>query len=793
MKFLFTTLIVILFINSVEADDAQPYVEWVRQLKGAGDKNSVHAIDSSGNIIVGGYFSDTLEFEDGRQIISEDSNDIFFAKYNSRGKLLAVNQFGGEGNQIVSDIAVDVSENYHLTGSFDNVIDLGNGFEKNLEDGDFGFFYAEIDSSGNCQNAVFAECDRAIGGKSIAANNSGDIFIAGDFAGIAEFDGGNSIEAEGKTDIFVLKISDGGISWIKTINGEEDVTASAVYTDDDGNVYLTGDFIGTIDFGNGNELSSRGKEDSFFAKYDGDGNVSGIHQIGGLANDAGKGVYVDDNNNIFASGYFSETANFGKDIKFASFGGYDNYAAKYDENMDNIWVVQTGGPWKDEALTINGFYGEYLLYGGIYQSNGIFGGGLRSTSRGGDDIYIIKLDKEGAPEWGYFAGGTENEYLNDVAVRSRQEIYATGKFDDSVEFSHKYKLRNNRGRDVFLMKLTECGQSSINYPWQHGNFNMKFAGSAKPEGRKMRLTPAEKAMAGAAWFSKKIPVRNGFTTEFTFRLSEGQFADDNSAPGADGIAFVIQSNADNEIGVSGGGIGFEGIPNSAAIEFDTHGNSSRNINDPNSNHIAVFSNGTEPNSNNHNTTAQLGAATDIVDFRADSNVYYVRIEYDAAGEELRVFLDTTGNFYEPALVITDFKLHELINLEDGFYSYAGFTAGTGSGYEVHEILDWHLCNEQFEPVVGVERSADREEKVISNYPNPFSRTTTIKYQIGKAGYAELSVYDVFGKKAAQLADEYHQAGEYSVEFDGADCESGVYYYILEVNSEKQEGKFILIK
>ncbi|HAP36712.1 MAG TPA: hypothetical protein DCQ28_12510, partial [Bacteroidetes bacterium] len=74
-----------------------------------------------------------------------------------------------------------------------------------------------------------------------------------------------------------------------------------------------------------------------------------------------------------------------------------------------------------------------------------------------------------------------------------------------------------------------------------------------------------------------------------------------------------------------------------------------------------------------------------------------------------------------------------------------------------------------------------------NYPNPFNPTTMISYQIPVKGFVTLKVFDLLGREAAQLMNEEQQAGGYSVQFDGKNLSSGLYFYQL------QSGNFIDVK
>jgi hypothetical protein len=77
--------------------------------------------------------------------------------------------------------------------------------------------------------------------------------------------------------------------------------------------------------------------------------------------------------------------------------------------------------------------------------------------------------------------------------------------------------------------------------------------SAHRSKRVLRLTDAIDFIAGAAWFRTKQPVWEGFDITFTFRYPD---PDNGRARGADGLAFVIQSERRNALGGLGASGGF---------------------------------------------------------------------------------------------------------------------------------------------------------------------------------------------------------------------------------------------
>jgi uncharacterized protein YlxW (UPF0749 family) len=74
-----------------------------------------------------------------------------------------------------------------------------------------------------------------------------------------------------------------------------------------------------------------------------------------------------------------------------------------------------------------------------------------------------------------------------------------------------------------------------------------------------------------------------------------------------------------------------------------------------------------------------------------------------------------------------------------------------------------------------------------NYPNPFNPVTKINYALPKTGHVTMKIYDVTGREIQTLVNDIKQAGNYTVDFNGANLSSGVYFYKI------QSGDFISVK
>ena len=154
------------------------------------------------------------------------------------------------------------------------------------------------------------------------------------------------------------------------------------------------------------------------------------------------------------------------------------------------------------------------------------------------------------------------------------------------------------------------GSATVDIPPNYSDFGsvagLNLVEDASQVGDVLRLTPARKGRIGVAWYSVKQSVANGFSTTFEFQMTP----DSASIPGK-GFAFVVQNFRDHG---SGSAIGYHGLENSIAVEFDTLQLS--DWPEPNDNHISVHTRGVF--ANHVSEEYSIGIVTPDVDLNDDS-------------------------------------------------------------------------------------------------------------------------------------------------------------------------------
>jgi hypothetical protein len=84
-------------------------------------------------------------------------------------------------------------------------------------------------------------------------------------------------------------------------------------------------------------------------------------------------------------------------------------------------------------------------------------------------------------------------------------------------------------------------------------------------------------------------------------------------------------------------------------------------------------------------------------------------------------------------------------------------------------------------------------RIVEAYPNPFNATTTIMFDLHKAGHVSLHVLDLLGREVAVLTDGFFEAGSQRVTFDGSNLASGVYFARLNDGQYSLTKKLMLLK
>ncbi|MBK9184701.1 MAG: hypothetical protein IPM83_16810 [Ignavibacteria bacterium] len=151
-----------------------------------------------------GSFSDSLDFS-GQVVTSYGNYDIFTARYNNKGQILAANGHGGFDVDDAQSIVVDKNGNYYFAGSFAVEALIAGELIEAIDVTSTDMFVAKFDKLGSLQWVkVFGSPTYDEGAPYLAVDSLGSVYVTGGVGGRGQFDT-KSYQSVGKLDAFCCK------------------------------------------------------------------------------------------------------------------------------------------------------------------------------------------------------------------------------------------------------------------------------------------------------------------------------------------------------------------------------------------------------------------------------------------------------------------------------------------------------------------------------------------------------------------------------------------------------------
>lgn len=315
-------------------------------------------------------------------------------------------------------------------------------------------------------------------GKCIFRDASGNLYASGYFQDTIDLDPGKGNDfhpSKGSYDVFISKYdSSGNLIWAKSIGGRSTESGESIVVDDSGNVYVTGMFGYSswgdsmdCDPGSGKfNLVSNGSSDVFIVKLNSSGNMVWAKSYGGKGRDGGFSITIDKLNNIYLGGNCSGPVDFDKTSGKFKFNNGGSFILKLTSGGNCIWAKVVGNDG-DLGYAIKTDAQNNVYATGLFYNSGDFDPGqnvFKLTSKGEEDIFIIKLDSLGDLVWARGVGGNSYDQGLTLAIDGLGNVYSSGFFWSTVDFdpgANVFNLVCNSYADIFVLKLNASG----NFIW----------------------------------------------------------------------------------------------------------------------------------------------------------------------------------------------------------------------------------------------------------------------------------------------------------------------------------------
>ncbi|MCD4694740.1 MAG: SBBP repeat-containing protein [Bacteroidales bacterium] len=305
-------------------------------------------------------------------------------------------------------------------------------------------------------------------------DNLGNVYIAGWFESDSISFDGITLYNNGMRNVYVIKYDKfGNVEWGKSATGTGYYEIKGIVADQNNNIFITGyyGYFGSpnITFGT-TTLTRQGGDDIFLVKYDSNGSVLWAKSEGGSGYDYGKDITIDNDGNIYVTGYFRNSEIIlGTDTISNPSSAEDVLIIKYDNNGNVLWGRSAG--------SFNGYDYSYsvavdlsknvYLTGFAYNSDIIFASDTL-VSQGNYDMFVLKYNQNGNEEWIIGAGGSEYDYGFCLTTDNFGNIYLSGEIQsasivlDTITLTNPgfYVAKYNSTGNIIWAKNTNCINSS---------------------------------------------------------------------------------------------------------------------------------------------------------------------------------------------------------------------------------------------------------------------------------------------------------------------------------------------
>ncbi len=378
---------------------------WAKRFGGTGsDIVNGMAVTPTSTPVLTGSFNGTTVFG-STNLISAGATDAFVARLDFDGAVEGAVRIGGPQADVGNAITVEPGgAGMLVTGKFESVVDFdpGAGVVTRSASGTDGFVLRLNPS------AVFGWVNQLSGlgsaeGRAVAVDPAGRIFVAGSFTSGMSTDAGDMTAAGGASasDAFVARLgSSGTVLWSRRMGGSGNDEANAIVANSLGQVFLTGAFRLSGDFG-GSTLTADGPaavgaSDVFVSRLDQHGTFEASARFGGSGNDSARGIVLDGEGLPVIAGTMAATWSHGT-ASLTSNGGSDAFTMGLHAYFVPRWADNIGGSLADDGHSLAIAASGAIWTGGSFSGTADFDPGdavVNRTSLGGTDWFLSRVSQD---------------------------------------------------------------------------------------------------------------------------------------------------------------------------------------------------------------------------------------------------------------------------------------------------------------------------------------------------------------------------------------------------------------
>ncbi|MFD1552062.1 hypothetical protein DNU06_00820 [Putridiphycobacter roseus] len=458
--------------------------EWANQIEGTGIEYGLSLSSLGADVYSTGYFEDTIDLDPSsgvHQLTNTGGRDVYIQKLDDNGNFVWGKKIGGTGDDI-GRVINDYGTTIIISGTFSDTVDFdpGMGTEIRSSNGAADLFILALDNNGDFLWV------KTFGGTEMESFGDQELDLAGAVVITGGFSESITLDVAGapmtitsvnpSSDVFVAKmaLSNGNISWIKTMGGTGADNGTTLVTKSDNNIVVAGRFHNIMEANPGTgtfSLNSAGNGNVFIIELNELGDF--VHAFS-FDNSDNMEIYdmdIDSDDNIYLTGPFKATTDF--DLKsgitsITSNGGQDCYLVKLTSLKDLVWVKTFGAGGLEQSFGVQvGNDGDVYTIGrfkGTVDFDPGAGAYNITAFNNTQDMFFQKLDSLGEFQWAYSFGDLGTDIARGLEFDNEGNIFFTGGFGANADFdptAGTTLLTATGAIDPFIIKFSTVANAGI--------------------------------------------------------------------------------------------------------------------------------------------------------------------------------------------------------------------------------------------------------------------------------------------------------------------------------------------
>lgn len=446
--------------------------------------------------------------------------------------------------------------------------------------------------------------------------------------------------------------------------------------------------------------------------------------------DDARSIAVDDSGNVYVTGH-----------SYPGLNSYSDYCTvKYDSLGNQKWAVRYNGKANldDFALAVS-----------VDKMGFVYVTGYSKTVNSEDDIVTIKYNSFGDQIWESSYNGPENTEDGGISIITDNtgNVYVAG---ESYSFSSSY--------DFVTLKYNSAGIQQ----WV-----VRFDGTAHSDDAMKKIAIDRFGNVIISGKSSGIDSKSDFATiKYNSDGVQQWVSRFNSNANMQDIPSDMKIDTAGNIYVTGQSRALDEKYKIATVKYNNDGVEQWNVIEDDGNYGAGRSLALDRSGNVYS------AGFEII----DNYAVLVTLKYNSSG--VRIWrINYNGN-----------KLSD--NFASGIVTDCIgniYVAGTGNNDFVT------IKYSQTVGVINTNTQIPKRYNLAQNYPNPFNPSTNIEFSLPKSGFVNIKVYDVIGTMVKEYVNEFKEAGNYNLTFDGSQVASGIYFYRIITGEFVNTKRMVLVK